>query len=73
MTIGLIHNESSMLRIPASMSVTKNLLPATIILSQSLVVFHRVCPEPVLRDLASEISCLTLIVASYVFDSIIND
>ena len=72
MTIGLIHNESSMLRLPASMSVTKNFLPATIILSQSLVVFHRVCPEPVLRDFASEISCLALIVASHVFDSIID-
>ena len=51
MTIGLIHNESSMLRIPASMSVTNNLLPATIILSQSLAVFqtdHKVSRFPIL-------------------------
>ena len=36
MTIGLFYNESSILRLPASMSVTKNLLSATIIHSQSL-------------------------------------
>ena len=44
MTIGLIHNESSMLRIPASMSVTNNLLPATIIHSQSCFAFRPPCP-----------------------------
>ena len=36
MTIGLFYNESSILRITASMSVTNNLLSPTILHSQTL-------------------------------------
>ena len=37
MTIGLIHNESSMLRLPASMSVTNNQLESNFQMASQII------------------------------------